>query len=152
MATRIVDVEGTEQLRELAVKLAAADKGVRRELGGALAQATEPMKARTLSSLEDYFPDRYAAVIRTDLAFPVSKRLAGSTPTVALRIRGRRARRMVRRLDQGILNHPLFGNREHWFVTRVRPGFFTAEVAKEADAVRTEVREVVDRIQSKLAS
>jgi hypothetical protein len=149
---------GPYQLRKLSARLREAGtegQGLRRELYKAINQAAKPLAAeiKNAEHLHSYMPGRYAEVLAADLAVTATKSTS-KNPGVAIRAKGRRHKRKVIQLDSGVLKHPLYGNRDHWFEQAhgVRAGFF-AEPAKRAapairDAVMDALRETGKRITS----
>lgn len=136
---------GPYQLRRLSARLrdAGSDgQGLRRELYKAVNQAARPLAAeiKDAGHLSPYMPGRYAEVLASDLTVSATKS-TGANPGVAIRAKGRRHRRKVIQLDNGIIEHPLFGNREHWFrqARGMRAGFFTDPCARAAPEIRKEV-------------
>lgn len=120
----------------------AGETGLRRELYKAINDAARPL-AREISRdshLRPYMPNRYAETLSKDLAVTVSK-LTGSDPGVKIRAKGRAKERHVKRLNDGVLMHPLFGDRERWFLQfkRMKPGFFD----DPANAAQPDVRDAI---------
>jgi len=123
---------------------AAGEGGLRRELYKAINDAAKPL-AREISNvahLKPYLPDRYAAVLATELSVGTQK-LAGANPALRLRVtgakEGRQRRRKVALLDAGRIDHPVFGDRENWVHGQtggMRPGFFSDPTQRAAPQVR----------------
>jgi len=140
------EVRGQYQLRLLSARLRAAGKegqGLRRELYKAITKAAKPLAAeiRDPTHLDAYLPNRYAAVLAADLSVTTQKRF-GKDPSVSIRAKGRAHKRKLLQLDaEGVLAHPLYGNREHWYgqTSHVKPGFFTDPAQKAMPAIRDEV-------------
>src|SRR5262249_33103881 len=107
--------------------------------------------------LQPYMPDRYAAVLSEDMKVTVS-RLTGRNPAVRL-VAGsvvRRRRRKLKRLNEGFLTHPLFGDRERWFTQAapgggMRPGFFTDEAGRSAPEIRDKILRAMQEVADKAA-
>jgi len=141
-----VELRGQYELRLLSARLRAAGtegQGLRRELYKAITKAAKPLAAdiRDPAHLDAYLPNRYAAVLAADLAVTTQKRF-GKDPSVAIRAKGRSKKRKVKMLDEeGVLAHPLYGNRDRWFrqTSHVKPGFFSDPAKKAAPAIRSEV-------------
>lgn len=145
-----VEVRGQYQLNLLSARLREAGdegKGLRRELFKAINDAAKPLaqEISNVTHLDPYMPDRYAAVLASDLTV-TSQKLFGKTPTVRIRARNRAHRRRIRQLDRsGVIYHPLFGNRSKWFIQRAGtyPGFFTDPAQKAQPAIRDKVLEAM---------
>lgn len=117
----------------------AGETGLRRELYSAISRAARPLADEISSAdhLRPYMPDRYAEALAADLRVGVSRR-TGSDPGVSIRAKGKAKRRKLQQLDAGVIGHPLWGNREHWFRQRaaMRPGFFTDPAEHAAPDMR----------------
>jgi hypothetical protein len=125
----------------------AGETGLRRELYKAISDAGKPI-ARKITSrphLNEYMPDRYAAVLADDLACTVAK-LTGRDPGITLRARSQSRKRKVQWLDDGFINHPVYarGDRSEWNWANaqtggMRPGFFTDPAEDSAPEVRSAI-------------
>ncbi len=147
---------GPEQLRLLSARLRAAGtegRELRRELYKAVNEAAKPLaeEIRGYDHLAPYMPNRYAAVLAADVRVTASKS-TGRNPGVSIKARGRRHRRKVIRLNDGILTHPVFGDREKWVdQTRgVRPGFFTDPAERAAPGIRDKVLDAMHATGQKI--
>jgi hypothetical protein len=99
---------------------------LRRELNKKINDAAQPAIDDVYRRLPDYMPDRYAEVLETDMRITISKTKTGVRIRAPERgVRSVERRRLIR-LNRGVLSHPLFGNRRHWFdqTDGVSPGFF----------------------------
>jgi hypothetical protein len=61
-------------------------------------------------------------------------------------------KRKLARSDAGILTHPLFGDRDHWYDQHVTPGWFTRPCEDAAPRVRQEVIDALDNVAANAAS
>jgi hypothetical protein len=122
----------------------AGELELRQELLKAVTGAAREAGDEIRAALPDYLPNRYAETLDADLAIGTSTRLAGQDPSVRLigSPRGFR-RRALRRLEAGVLRHPVFGDREVWRqqADGVRAGFFSGP----AEAAAPKVRAAIDR-------
>jgi hypothetical protein len=141
-----VPVTGYGDLLALSARLrqmGEQGQGLRRELLKSLQDGAEPV-AKVVSSLgylKAYMPDRYAAVLAPEIAVTIRGRLSAE-PSVRLLAQSHRPRRRkLKRLNEGFLTHPLYGNREHWYTQTggMRPGFFTEPAQKSAPEIRDHV-------------
>jgi hypothetical protein len=140
------------ELAEIARRLReAGEGGLRREMTAAIKRAADGVPPQIRERMPDYLPDRYAGTLNADLATGVSVRTAGPDPSVAVygRVRSWRRRRL-RRIDDGFLAHPLFGDRQHWFLQRVTPGWFTGPAEDAAPAVRAEIERALDGVKDQI--
>ena len=90
----------------------AGETGLRRELYKAISKAAEGLvtEISSLEHLKPYMPDRYAAVLASDLSVKAFKR-GGENAHVTLRAESRapRKRKLVQLDERGVLVHPVFG-------------------------------------------
>src|SRR5260221_10545616 len=139
-------------------EMGPAGQGLRRELLKSINDAAGPL-AREIQSfqhLAPYMPDRYAAVLASDIEVTAAKNL-GAEPSVRIRAKGRVKRRKVVRLNDGVLTHPLYGDREHWFTQGpaaggMRPGFFSGPAEKAAPEIRDKVLGAMAETARKITS
>jgi hypothetical protein len=124
----------------------AGETELRRELYKAISDAARPLgrEIRSPAHLHPYMPDHYVdTALAADLTVTVSKR-TGRDPGVSVRAKGKVKARHVKRLEAGILMHPVFGDskkpRKTWrWVTQtkaMRPGFFSDPAEKSAPGIR----------------
>ena len=150
---------GPYQLRKLSARLREAGdegQGLRKELYKAINEAAKPLAAeiRDPAHLQAYMPNRYAIVLAADLAVTATKSTS-KNPGVAIRAKGRRHKRKVIQLDNGILKHPLYGNRDHWFEQlsgKMKAGFFTDPAERAAPAIRDQVMGALRETGKKITS
>jgi hypothetical protein len=153
-----VEVRGQYQLRLLSARLREAGRegqGLRRELYKAITKAAKPLAAeiRDPAHLAAYLPNRYAAVLASDLSVTTQKRF-GKDPSVAIKAKGRAKKRKVKQLDErGVLTHPVFGDRQVWVeqTSHVKPGFFTDPAQKAMPGIRAEVLSAMHDTTQKIA-
>lgn len=144
-------------LAALATRLrVAADGELTRQLRDRIGSAVDPVSAQIRSGLPAYMPPRYADALSPDLGLTVYRTLSPGAARVTLRGYNRGAkRRHLRQLNAGVLSHPLFGNRQHWYAQTdgVHPGFFD-DATKTAgprvrEAVLSAVRDISDMIMGR---
>jgi hypothetical protein len=131
----------------------AGETGLRRELYKAISKAAGPLADEISSAahLRPYMPDRYAETLAADLRVSVSRR-TGNDPGVSIRAKGRAHARKLQQLDDGIIEHPLWGNRKFWRKQfgGMRSGFFTDPAEHSApdmrDAILAAMRETSRKI------
>ena len=146
--------DGAEQFAALSRRLKeAGEAGLRRQLYSAINKAAEPIaeKITSVEHLKRYMPDRYAEVLAEDMACTVSK-LTGQNPGISMRARSRTRKRKVQWLDQGFINHPVFGRPDQtrrewtWWNAQMRgmkPGFFSDATRDAAPEVRAAILEAM---------
>jgi len=131
----------------------AGETGLRRELYRAISRAAGPLADEISSAahLRPYMPNRYAEVLAADLRVSVSRR-TGNDPGVSIRAKARAHSRKLQQLDDGIIEHPLWGNRKFWRKQfgGMRSGFFTDPAEHAApdmrDAILAAMRETARKI------
>lgn len=69
-----------------------------------------------------FMPSGYAPTLAGSLAIRTTSRRETVSVVVLAPTRGVKGR-AVRKLEVGVLRHPLFGNRRRWYDQRVRAGF-----------------------------
>lgn len=127
---------------------------LRAELYKAIDDAARPVLGEIRTRLVDYMPNPYAEVLDQDLRLSLSRR-TGRDPGVRLtatgRGRGGVQRRRLRRLEGGVLAHPLYGNRRHWYnqTSHVVAGFFSGPIQDSAPQVRDAILAAMDRVANK---
>jgi hypothetical protein len=139
----------------------AADGGLTRRLSRGIGKAVEPVEQDVRDGLRAHMPNRYADLIGSELK--VTRRTFTSpdeaTVTVYAHTDGT-AKRKVRRLDSGVLWHPLFGRfpRGHplnqWFEMtepHVKPGWWSDATEKAAPRARQEIADAVRDITERIA-
>lgn len=151
--------DGAAQLAALSKRLTdAGETGLRRALQQAISDAVAPLQRDIgdVSHLEAYLPDRYAAVLASDLAVTVSK-LTGSNPGVRVTAKGQVKARKVQLLDVGAINHPVYarGPRETWRWSNgqragMRAGFFTDPAQNAGPQVRDAILAAMHDVASKI--
>lgn len=143
-------VDGADQLARVSRALKQADPLLSKELAAGIRQATEPLKKEAEAELAAVLPKRggAAAAISADTKVLTQRRGRGRNPGVRLRSR---SRRNVRRMERGILRHPLFGNRDHWFNTIIKPGWFSRPITEGADDLRVELSRRLRIVADKIA-
>jgi hypothetical protein len=132
---------------------AVGEEDLRRELLRAVDDAARPLGEAigNVAHLRDYMPDRYADVLARDLRVSTHKTTGGTDPGVTILVRAPtvgRGGRKVRQRNTGLITHPLFGDKEHWFTQTagMRAGFADDPVSRAAPAVRDRIEEAVKRI------
>jgi hypothetical protein len=149
-----VDILARE-LAELARDLrTVGDEGLAAELRDGMNRAVAPVPGEIRARLPEYLPDPYAEVLAGDMTIRVSNRVraGGQTVRITAPERGSRlvARRRLLDLNRGVLKHPLFGNRRHWYAQAVRPLFFDEPIEQNAPRIRQEIEDALERVKDKI--
>lgn len=143
-----IDGPGREELRALAARLKDAGeegKGFRRELMKQLDEAAKPLakEIASLTHLKPYMPDRYAGVLAGDLGV-TTQRLFSGNPRISIVAKAKVHRRKIRRVNDGLLMHPVFaqGVRRSWTWVKepqtdgMKAGFFSDPCEKAVPDIR----------------
>lgn len=168
------EIKGDEQLARLykAVK-ETGDKELRKELLGGIRKATKPLPQAIKGAARSKLPSsgglasligRASITSRTRTTFSsqhdVGVRLIGQSerPSSKSDRKGKKGQEKppsryhdMAALDRGILRHPLFGNRKHWFSQDIEPGFWTNTINHHADETERAIRRAMDHVAKKLA-
>lgn len=163
-----VRIEGVADLRKVAAQIRAeGNKDLSRELVAGLRDATLPVQRAIREEYED-LPTRggYAAVFGKSLRFRTSQRAGGNSARLALTTfaDGTKERRDIRRVEAGILRHPVFGRSRRirvgnragtalpnpWAVTTIRGGYHRRGSEKAADEAEREMIAVAARLAARL--
>jgi len=151
MSVRVI---GSDQLRHMAAVLYYQDARMPGELRKHINNAVAPLAPEIRAEALRVLPHRggYAPILAR--AVKVSTRIASREGSVALVIyaRGKAEDRDLVALDRGILRHPLWGRRKHWYTTSVRPGLVSRPVGKLSDRLTRDVAAAVDELATKLAT
>lgn len=129
----------------------AGSEGLRRELNTQINRAVKPVVAQIRTGLPDHMPTRYAGVLDPDLQLSIHQRSA-SDPGVTVTATNRGTqKRKLKQLEAGLLTHPLFGDREHWYrqtpenSKKMSPGYFTGPLNDAQPQVRDAILEAMIR-------
>lgn len=148
---RGVKIEGTDRLQALAAELKAADKvllaGMRMSLKAAAATAIPAIRESAIATLPSSGGRNEvgARALNERVArAPYRARTVLGAKSASVTIRGAQGNRHLRDINNGQVRHPLFGNRDHWYTTPVKPGFFTTPLERMAPAIRTRMLAVMD--------
>lgn len=125
----------------------AGETGLVRALANAIGKAVEPIEQEIRDGLAPRLPNRYAAVIDADLQ--VTRRTFSDPDGARLSVYARTAgdaKRRLRRLNDGVLWHPVFGDRKEWREQAVGAGWFSQPCEDTAPRAREEIAKALDDI------
>ena len=146
-------VEAASELESIARHLRLAGDGdLARDLTAAMRRAADPVRDQIRAGLRPHLPDRYAATLDADLRLGISVRTGDRNPGVSVTGQARSGGRKLRRLDGGLLTHPLWGDREHWYTQHVEAGWFTGPAQDAAPQVRAELERALEDVAARAAS
>lgn len=145
-------VTGAAQLRQLEVRLLKAGPELDRNVAEELKKTAPVVAGEIRKQAITHMPARhgYGRTLAKALDFH-AQIFVGRGMTMTVWANGRPRRRDLPTLNRGILRHPLFGNRSHWYSqTRgVKRGFVTDGVRRsEGRIVRAVRRGAVDTVQT----
>lgn len=143
------------KLQALAARLKeAGDVGLLREMQKALRDAAAPVPDDIRHGLWPKLPNPYAEVLNEDLDIKIQTRSSPNDARVSVIATtqgvGGVQRRRIRRLDQGILAHPLWGNRRRWYNQPVQPGWFSQPARDDAPRARAEMDKALERVREQI--
>jgi hypothetical protein len=129
------------------------ETGLRRELFKAVDAAADPVAKAigNTANLDAHMPSGYVEAFGRSLKITTHKTTGGTDPGVTVLVRAPtvgRGGRKVRQRNEGVITHPVFGDRERWKAQTkgMRGGFADDPVEKARPAVQRKVLEAVDRI------
>jgi hypothetical protein len=144
------------ELEAIAFRLRrAGDEDLARELTRAMRDAVDPVPGKIRAGLNSHLPGRYAGTLNADLDIKTIARNSGGADAdaaVSVYAQNSGPSRALRKLDAGILRHPLFGNREHWYnqeLQSVRPGWFTSPCEDAAPQVAAGLERALGNVSDK---
>lgn len=144
MRSMDVRVKGAADLRRTAGRIRAESKKLPKGLRSAISKTMSglPEEIRKETRI---LPSGYTPTMRKALKFAKVVRLA-QNPEVSLTVRaiGRTQERDVASINRGVLRHPLYGNRHHWYGQPVQPDFVTGPFRRNAPKIRRAVEQVLD--------
>jgi hypothetical protein len=117
--------------------------------------AVVPVQAEIRADLKPRLPDRYAATLDADLRLGTNVRTNERDPGVSITGQALGKARKLRRLDAGLLTHPVFGNREVWRTQAepsVQPGWFTGPAEAAGPRVRAGIERALEDVAAKAVS
>jgi hypothetical protein len=148
------------ELEAIAVRLRrAGEEDLGRELTRAMRDAVAPVPDQIRAGLDPHLPRRYAETLDEDLDIKIIARNSGGADAdaaVAVYAQTRGKGRKLRRLDAGLLTHPLFGDREHWYTQEgpghgMVPGWFTGPAEAAGPRVLAALEQALADVSGKAA-
>lgn len=141
-----IEIRGAEQLAKLSRDLrAAGERELSRELTQGIRKGVEPGKINIKQHLGTDLPQR-GGLARSMRGMRFNIRISGRN---GVRLTASH-RYQLKLIDQGMVRHPLFGDREHWYTTRFAPNVITDAWNETADQVRREVTDAAQRVANKI--
>jgi len=128
---------------------ATGDKGLQRALRQAMQRSVKPLKAAARYGALRTLPVRGGLAERVAAA-KFSARVTTAGSRVGVRITGASADNLRRMDEEGLVRHPVFGNRHNWVDEKVRPGWFIDAEEGKAPEVRDNIDKELDALAGKL--
>lgn len=144
-----IRVRGAEQYRDLARRLrGAANRGLRREMSTAIRRATNPLRKALRRSARSLLP-RTGGLGQTisRSSMRIQRRTAGATVGIRMVTTSPHD---IKAIDQGRVRHPLYGNRRHWYLQDVPPGWWATPTDETQDTTREELLAALDRVREQI--
>lgn len=137
-------VDGARDLEVLASRLKGADRQIRKEMLASFRKVGKPIIADVRSVARSTLPSGGGlAALVAGSAYGVRTKLTGD---VGVRIQGTgRTVRGLRTIDNGLVRHPVFGNRSAWAVQPVTAGYFTKTVQRNLPTIRDGISDAMER-------
>ena len=135
----------------------AGQDDLARELTAAMRRGVAPVPDKISGGLDPHLPKRYAATLAADLDIKTVTRSGSATTDAVVSVYAQtRRNRKLKRLDAGLITHPLFGDREHWYTQAgadkgMVPGWFTGPCEAEEPRVRAELEQALKDVGDKAA-
>lgn len=156
-----VRITGAEQIRALARRLAAADKGLGREMSRALNKALDPVGKAIDREAAKVAPSGYQATLARSLKHRRSLRSTAREASVRLitNAKGKAENRDLPAIEAGNLRHPVYGRTRKtkrgpkpnpWAVTSIRAGFHKRGTASAAGEAEKQLLVVLDDFAQRL--
>jgi len=148
-------IAGAQAFQILAAHLKeAGEGGLRRELSKAVRDGVKPAadQVKSVSHLRQYMPDRYADILARDLVVHTRAGIGSGVNVIARAPTLGRGGRKIRQRDEGRITHPLFGDRQHWYVQTagMEPRFFEDPLERAAPQIRDSLLHAMDHVADEL--
>lgn len=152
MATTVkFTVAGGNRAHALGKKLKAlGNKELEKELRKGVARAMKPATKAVRDQIPQHMPSGYAPVLSSALKLRTSNLASGLRITGEAK--GNPRPRKVTDLNAGRLRHPLFGNRDKWYVQAVLPEFFDGPLRGQRDNIQRELEKTLAEVAAKLTA
>lgn len=144
-----LDISGLAELERLAERLTAAGKDQEKTLRKAILAAARPAQQSVKTRLGEFMPSGYAPILSKALRMRTTVRR--SAVSITAKAQGKKEPRHIGPQEQGILRHPVFGNRKKWIAQQVKSGFFTQPIIDYRPTFVKELSQALDDIAEKIA-
>jgi hypothetical protein len=148
-----VEIRGADDVDRLvrSIRMHADAKALRKELYAGLNRVTKGVRADMRASIGPSLPSRggLAALVMAKASLTST---AASGRNAGVRIRARHKSYDLKRMNDGRLRHPVFGNRGVWVeqTAGINPGFLDDSFEKQKPEISRAVQRVMDDIARKV--
>lgn len=142
------------ELRYVAGQLRkAAARDLTRELRKGQRAAFRPLQKEIKAEALATLPKRggYNVTMSKAVKVTVTTGVGNKALTARIYATGKSEARDVKRVNDGVLRHPLFGRRTSWHTTKVRPGFVDRPIDRLSDQVLKESADAAQRVLDSIA-
>lgn len=142
-------VDGAEDLARVAGAVQRVEPKLRKELLAGIRKAVKPsiveVKAEALSTLPaEGGLNRFVATSKIGVRTRSSGRRAG------IRVVATKGGHDLVGINDGMVRHPVFGNRKVWVSQRVDGGFYSEPLTEGAPRIQKEIKGTMDRILAQI--
>ena len=141
-------VSGTESFSALSRRLNEAATSLAQEVDSAIDRAIDPLPGELRASALSLLPKRGG--LNEDVArstITVTHRSDGASAEVAVTASSQDD---IDEIDGGTVRHPLFGNKLHWYVESVTPGWWSRPIQAASVRVRPELDRAVATVTRRI--
>lgn len=140
------EIRGVEQLAALSKRLKeVGDKGLTREFSRSVSSALKPLVQELRASARATLPRSGGLAERVAKSqIRTQRRASSGVRVVARNPYG------IKQMDEGVVRHPVFGNRSNWATQSVRAGWWTRPTEQVGPDVRKALQEALDAMAKKV--
>lgn len=144
------EIRGADDFLRLSKALKEAGRGdLRKELTAGLKAAAKPLIAKSRQEAKQRLPHRGGLADRVARA-PQRVQVRTAMQTAGVRIVVGKSKSGARAANEGLVRHPVFGNRSVWVTQKVKSGWFDEPMKAGAPEVRPELEAAIERIARKI--
>jgi hypothetical protein len=139
---------GPEQMKRIAKSLKdAGNAGLRTELRKSVREAAKPLVGEIKRSAVLTLPGDLGKHVAAKGG--ITARTNINNAGIQVSIKGS-TKRQLKRINAGMVRHPLYGNRKHWFWNDVPEGFWDVPIDRSGPRTRRAVMKAVTTIAKKV--
>lgn len=145
------ELRGSSDFYKLSKALKAAGRTqMRKELHKGLQQGAKPLIPLARAEARRVLPHK-GGLAEVVARAPMRVQVRTGARTAGVRVVVGRDRSGARRANQGVIRHPVFGNRQVWVNQVVPPDWFDRPMEHGAPIVRPELQKAVERVLDQIA-